>query len=470
MISKKVIENFFSRINSFLNTNIFKIVVIYLFVYVVLTNCNFSMVYHDELHAYIIAKQYSFVDIIRLMRAEGHTFIWYLLLKFIPNVDWSFPWAIKRLSFAFSLISVILLLYKSPFSIIEKILIISTFPMLSLYPVLARPYSLGIMLIFILTILYKKRLEHPILFASLIFITANTSLMAAIGALNFSIIFIYDLIKTKNKNSFYPILILFVCALTLYIQWHNPISPQYWALDFSLSNFLFKNYSHNEMLFGYIAKLIFPLFIFVTSLFFMSNKRNLFLFWSNILILLWIFYFIYRGTEYHYYFLYIYLIVSYWIQLEEQPKPPYHVLFVTFFIIISTLFNTYNRTGGHWFHPFQEEILTVKLINRITPQNSTVYCSLNSFDFFYIFKNVIHFSLKDYEGKDLFRFYNNLNMHNYNKQHCDFDKIIKNASPNSYILIDKFVWDRLTKTNMEDFFAPYKSYSLNRDLKLYKIR
>ena len=458
----------------YINKNALAIVVLTIFICFVMYNPCFKYFYKDELHAYCIAKQFGFIDIIRLMRAEGHTFLWYMLLKLIPNEDWCFPWALKWLSFSFSFITMILLWFKGPFTNVEKILITFTYPMISLYPVLGRPYSLSIMLLFTLAILYKKRLEHPFWFASLIFITANTSLMAAVGSFTFSIVFLYDLIKSKHKNLVPCILILTACLSVLYIQWHNPIIPQYFNSDFKLSDFLFSDYSHSIRLFSQNAKIVFPLFLCVSVLFFQYNNRNLFLYLTNILFLLLFFYFIYRGSEYHYYFIYIYLIISYWIQLEDKTlkKNKYKNAFIVYFIIINILFNVYYRKScAFYYQPYYNYTRPIHLLNHFVPSGSTVYSSLNSLD--YISKDKLHFKLKDYSGEDLFRFENSLNIYNYKVLNHDFEQLIKKAPQNSYILINNGEIKRYSSqqnTDLKTYFSQFKSYSLNDDLKLYKIK
>ena len=412
--------------------------ILIVFFITVTTNPNFTMYNTDELHAYCIAKRFGFVDIIRLMRAEGHTFIWYMLLKLIPNTPLCFPAGIKWLSFSFSYAAIILLLFAGPFSKIEKILITYTFPMISLYPILARPYSLSILMLFILTILYKKRLEHPILFASLIFITANTSLMATVGAFTFSIVFLYDLIKSKNKNSFYAILILIGCAIMLYIQWHNPIIPQYKFYGIRLDQFLLEEYSHSFIFFNPLSKIIFPLFFVVSTLFLKSNPRNLFLFWSNTLLLIFIFLFVYMGASHHRYFLYIYWIISYWIQLADGIKTKYNKVFVIYFIIINILFNTYNRSNDFWFKNYNRYENIIELLNESIPKGSILYSSIYLNEYFYIFKNKMNFELKNcYNGTDLFDFDNYLNIYNFKEQILNIEKLKNICKKNSYVLISE---------------------------------
>ena len=73
---------------------------------------------------------------------------------------------------------------------------------LKIYPILARCYSLGILLLFIIAAIYPRRLKHPLIYTMLIILTANTSIMALAGATALGILFVYDLLKYK-KNAEY---------------------------------------------------------------------------------------------------------------------------------------------------------------------------------------------------------------------------------------------------------------------------
>ena len=124
--------------------------------------------------------------------------------------------------------SVLLLWYRSPFNIITKTLIIFSYPFLLYYPTFARCYTIGIFLLFWLTILYNDKLKKPLLYSTLLFLTANTSLMAFIGAAAFGILFIIDIYKEKNFSKIILVsTIAILTVLSLYIQWHNPIIPVY---------------------------------------------------------------------------------------------------------------------------------------------------------------------------------------------------------------------------------------------------
>ena len=94
------------------------IVVLAIYIYLTLSNPSFMNFNHDEIHAWNIAANFGFIDIIRLMRSEGHTFIWFMLMK--PFCGGSI-FAIKWLNWTFTFSAVLLMWNFAPFKIQEKI-------------------------------------------------------------------------------------------------------------------------------------------------------------------------------------------------------------------------------------------------------------------------------------------------------------------------------------------------------------
>lgn len=115
----------------------------------------------DEAHAWHIAQEKNLLEVIQLMPVEGHTFIWYLLLMPFAKTNFHYPWPMFILNYTFALVSVIILWKKAPLHNITKTIITFSFPFFACLPVLARCYSIGVMLLFIILAVYKDRLKHP---------------------------------------------------------------------------------------------------------------------------------------------------------------------------------------------------------------------------------------------------------------------------------------------------------------------
>ena len=130
---------------------------IYIHSVLILTNRFFYQFSNDELHAWDIASILNPVEIIKLMPAEGHTFIWYYLLKPFTYFGFDFVYCLKYINWVFMLGAIYLVLRYSPFNIFIKTLIIFSYPFLNLYPVYGRPYGLGIFLLLILTVFFNQK-------------------------------------------------------------------------------------------------------------------------------------------------------------------------------------------------------------------------------------------------------------------------------------------------------------------------
>lgn len=99
-----------------LKNNIVFTTVITIYVVVTLLRLVFHQPWYDEALAWNIAQQLNLLDIIHLMRVEGHTFIWYLLLMPFAKADLWYPYPMLFINYIFALGSVIYMWKKAPFS------------------------------------------------------------------------------------------------------------------------------------------------------------------------------------------------------------------------------------------------------------------------------------------------------------------------------------------------------------------
>ena len=400
------------------------IVILAIYIYLTLSNPFFKNFNHDEIHAWNIASNFNFIDIIRLMRSEGHTFIWFMLMK--PFGGGSI-FAIKWLNWTFTFSAVLLMWNLAPFRIQEKILITFTAPFLLIYPVIARCYGIGLLLLFIMVILYKYRHRHPVWFSITVFLAANTSIMAAIPALTLGLIFGCELIK--NRKDFISMLILILTPLSLYVQWHNPIIPFY------STEYVFSKRA-TEFFFGffrikwgsYFAYIIYPAVIISSIMFFKQNKKFLFFLFFSWFGLFSLLAFVYCGFDYHFYFFYIYLILAYWMNGNSVK---YKKVFSVFFILLSMLY-CFKRVGNEWLSKTYYTV-TAKCIASIVERDTVIYTTL--FDHNILLPYLDGIILKDYDGKPLVSFENFSKIY-ASRIPLDYNKLYNIAQPESYLLIN----------------------------------
>lgn len=156
------------------NSKLF-ITVILIYIIVTVLRLIFHQPWYDEAHAWTVAEQLNLKEIIDLMRIEGHTFIWYLLIMPFAKANLWYPWPMMIINYIFALASVIFMWKRAPFNNFTKTVVTFSFPFFALFPVNARCYAIGVIMLFLLTDLFNKKLKHPLIFALLVSLCANTS-------------------------------------------------------------------------------------------------------------------------------------------------------------------------------------------------------------------------------------------------------------------------------------------------------
>ena len=304
----------------------------------------------DEAHAWTIVQDLSIVEIIKLMKIEGHTLIWYLMLMPFAKMNWGYPYVMQILNWIFCLGAIILLWKKAPFNNLVKFLITFSFPFFTVYPIIARCYSIGIFLLFLLTIMFKDKLKHPVIYSILLVLCANTSVMALFGATAFGILFLYDFFKEKCeiKNLIIPS-IIFILGGSLILYLLRGADSTYLAEFKGVSAFL------NNVVWWYFIP---TLACIITSIFLMrKSKKALFFLGFTYLALAYCSIFKYYGHYWNHYFYYIYLILATWLvsDRENLSKP---------LMVILTLVSLFNiSTYGHLSDIVNKEIFSYQSQN-----------------------------------------------------------------------------------------------------------
>lgn len=157
--------------------------------------------YADEVHAWFLAKSHSIPSLWHEMRYEGHFILWYLIL--MPFAKLGFPIiTLNIISWLIFCVATALFLWKSPFLNWAKIAVLCSTAFLFWYPVVSRCYVLIPLLLFLLSILYEKRNEHPITFAMLIALLSNThAYIEGFVAIVTAVFFVNDMIFSWKRYS-----------------------------------------------------------------------------------------------------------------------------------------------------------------------------------------------------------------------------------------------------------------------------
>ena len=265
----------------------------------------------DEAHAWTIAEELNLVQIFHLMKVEGHTFIWYLLLIPFAKFHIGYPYVMQFLNWIFCLGALIVLWQKAPFNNFIKVLITFSFPFTYVYSVYARCYSIGILLLFLLAALFENRLKHPILYSLVLIVCANTSTMALIGSAAFGFLFIYDFLKSmpKRKSLLAVSAILFIGAGLIFLQLFGVDSTA--IKDYRGINLPYQNLLKIFVISSFILiTCILPLVFFLRK-----HLKILFFFLFTTVFMSVCFMFKYYGHYWNHAFYWLYFMITIWLGL-----------------------------------------------------------------------------------------------------------------------------------------------------------
>src|SRR4051812_25130262 len=99
--------------------------------------------WRDELQAWMIARaSHSVPNLLDNIRYEGHPALWYLLLLPLTKISGS-PWVMQVAQLAIATGGLALVLWKAPFTRLQKVLFAGGYFVLFEYGTLSRSYSLG---------------------------------------------------------------------------------------------------------------------------------------------------------------------------------------------------------------------------------------------------------------------------------------------------------------------------------------
>lgn len=425
--------------------------------------------FFDEAHAYLLSK-FSLFELWQVTRIEGHPLIWFLILKLINGFNF-YPYPMLFLTFLISLVLIIFFWRKAPFEPVFKVLILSSFPFLGYFLVVARPYGLTILFLFLTAYYFKK--QKIILFSLFLAILANVTIMGAIGATSFLILFIKKIFQEKidKKDLIISILIILFGFLFLFLQLYNPQIPDkineisesvknglFYYFIFPFKDFLQKNLFQN----------IFELFSFI--LFYLSlviiykKDKNSFIFLiSSFLLLTFLLLNIYSGAIWHYFFYFIFFIVSLWLCWEKLEKLKTYKIFVAIFLILTTSPIFYSGNGidvlnnAKKYKPVLNRIIKDEKLKKAKlfcfEKNSYVAPALVP----YLKQNKIN--LYDINGFERGSFESYIKTY-FKKDKCNIDSFVSNLDKNSYLFVNN-----LSNTNIPPIIV-LKGEKYNLTLKL----
>ena len=451
---------------------------IFIFAIVTFIICFLRTPFWDETHAFEIARLNLF-EIFQISSIEGHTFLWYFILKPFSNLN-LYPYSMFFINWLFSVLAIFILWKKAPFKPYIKALITFSAPFVLYFAPVARCYSIGILFLFLICAYYPLRFKKPYAFTFLIVICANTSLMAAIGCFWIGLIYFFELIEKYksnkiNKKTFIKIFLIFLlCAFILFAQFIFVQTPNTGGrADFikRFINFVILPYGSN--IFQFLLHLVSSLLFYIIPFYLFKKSKTAFVFaLGTYLTLTFIFIFMHQGSYWNHYFYYIYLIILFWI-FNRQIKSKI-VLQLFNLIIFFALFPFALHDNGKMEYIYsskskeisnfissnetlkKSKLYTLEWWSDISPA-SDIYLAKKGIDIY----DVKNRKRTSYESlKDIFKLKDYL---------IDFDEFYKNTPKDFYILSAGSLFNQKFK-NMYVILLNNGSYIFKTKKANYKLK
>ena len=439
----------------------------------------------DEAHAWTISANCDLIEIFKLMKIEGHTILWYVLLKPFALIFRGFyPYPMLILNWFFACAALFIMAKKAPFNNIIKILIIFSSPMFYLYIYQARCYTLTIFMLFSVLAFYKERINHPYKYLMLLILSANTSLVGAVPAFYLGILFLIDLYKASyidniiDKNIFGKIIIITEFAfLYMYLSFSGLHIPDYNVkTEFISMPYLFRYFFLRFDVPYYIPffkLLLFRLAIifFTVNLFFKSRYAGFFWLLSAFTQFLF-FSTVYSGRDYHIVFIFIYAIMAYWLYIQENTNlknlMTNIVNIVVFGMTLYSIFLPLNVISGNNF-------LGHNLLIDKNLKNSKLFAFTNSMAVIESLPEMEYHDLYFYDmkGRNISKYEGLRYYYRTDKNYFDVDELSKYLDNNrdNYLVTDlRIKVNELKGKNVTLKFEFYDQIYVNRIYKISKIK
>jgi len=185
------------KINTFGKLNLFVFIVYIILITIIAITHELSQ---DEVQSWLIARDLSFIDIIKQMQYEGHSFLWHFIIAPFAKIGLPVN-SQKIITSLFAISTVFIILKKAPFKNILKYMLIFSTGMIYYYSVFARPYCMIPFLLVCIATNYEKRHDHPYRYVLLVGLLAHTHLiMLPTSCLLLFFYFVEGLKLLRNKK------------------------------------------------------------------------------------------------------------------------------------------------------------------------------------------------------------------------------------------------------------------------------
>lgn len=352
----------------------------------------------DEAHAYIIAKYKNIWEIFQHARFDGHPVLWHLILK--ATILLKLPYvSIQVINTTFNYIAVWLLITYSPFNRIFKYLLALGYFIFFEYNIVARNYSLMMLIMFLIAIIYESKENKRYSYIILLLLLAFTHFF---GLILSALIFIYSIINEgfiKKTRWFIPISLgcigyLLICILLFRFPNEASLIPPNQSISLNsivsqlsviLNSLLlipgyFYSFEIDDII--SVTKLVISIIVFIGLIYYMVHKKQLILMILIYLITILTFrIFIYSGGIWNIGVIWLAIIFFSWISPNSILKS-IQLSYSSIIIIVILIFHCF--FGFEWIYldknsNFSSSKIYADYINSYskTHHNLSIYFNLN---------------------------------------------------------------------------------------------
>lgn len=155
--------------------------------------------WRDEADAWLVARDASLMEIVKLGHYIGSPVLWYALLA--PFAKAGLPFLTLHLvNWTLAAAAVALLVLRSPLPLALRALLPFTFLFSYEYPVVARSYALTVLLAFAVAALDRERRSSPLAYGSLLALLCQPNAHGSLIALPFIALFVIESVRTRPRE------------------------------------------------------------------------------------------------------------------------------------------------------------------------------------------------------------------------------------------------------------------------------
>ncbi|MEO8085447.1 MAG: hypothetical protein ABI763_01430 [Bacteroidota bacterium] len=182
------------------NNLLFNSVVLVLYCSLIIFGIQHHELWGDEIHSWNIVKgSHTLPELFKNIRYEGHPPLWYLILFPITQFSHALIY-LKAVQLVFCLGTAVLILFFSPFSKIQKVLVLCGYYFVFEYAVLARNYMPAVFIALCIAAIHPRQFKYKTnCYYFLLFLLSNVHLLGLLLAMSIHAGYCYELFRGKHR-------------------------------------------------------------------------------------------------------------------------------------------------------------------------------------------------------------------------------------------------------------------------------